>query len=123
MGMNHTPTRDGDAATAVLPNVLQSMGQGAKGKSKLSVVRQMKRQGRSGVQGGHTHGGAAPGKLDRGAGGSFFFGERGGRGRAAVLPPLPQGAPRATVQGGRGRQRLRIAVRLRTLAYNVRERK
>jgi hypothetical protein len=36
-------------------------------------------------------------QLDQGMGGSFFFGTRGGRGRAAVPPPLPQGAPRALV--------------------------
>ncbi len=39
----------------------------------------MNRQGSSGVRGGRPHGGAAPGQLDRGAGGSFFFGARGGR--------------------------------------------
>jgi hypothetical protein len=60
----------------------------------------MNRQGRSGVRGGRPHGGAAPGQLDRGAGGSFFFGARGGRERAAVPPPLPQGVPRATVRRG-----------------------
>ncbi len=40
----------------------------------------------------------AMGQLDRGVGGSFFFGARGGRGRAAVPPPPPQGAPRALVR-------------------------
>ncbi len=54
------------------------------------------------MQGGRLHGSAAPGQLDRGAGRSFFFGARGGRGHAAV-PPLPsQGAPRATVRRGEG---------------------
>ncbi len=54
------------------------------------------------MRGGRPHGGAAPGQLDRGAGGSFFFGAQGGRGRAAVPLPPPQGAPRATVRLGGG---------------------
>jgi hypothetical protein len=62
----------------------------------------MNGQGRSGVQGGRPHSGAALGQLDCGAGGSFFFGARGGRGSAAVPPPPPRGAPRTTVRRGAG---------------------
>ncbi len=54
------------------------------------------------MRGGRLHSGAAPGQIDHGTGGSFFFGARGGRGRVAVPPPLPQGAPRATVRWGGG---------------------
>jgi hypothetical protein len=79
---------------------------GSGGAGKVEALRRrdgrMNRQGRSEVRGGRSHGGAAPGKLDRGAGGSFFFGARGGRGRAAVPPPPPRGAPRATVRRGGG---------------------
>ncbi len=75
-------------------------GPGGAGNVKTLRRRdgQLNRQGWSGVQGGRLHGGAAPGQLDCGTGGSFFFGARGGHGRAAVPPPPPRGAPRATVR-------------------------
>jgi hypothetical protein len=63
---------------------------------------QMNRQGWSGVQGGHLHGGTVPRQLNRGAGGSYFFGVHGGRGCAAVPPPPPRGAPRVMVRRGGG---------------------
>jgi hypothetical protein len=62
----------------------------------------MNGQERSGVQGDRPHSGAALGQLDCGAGGSFFFGARGGRGSAAVSPPPPRGAPRTTLRRGAG---------------------
>ena len=102
--MNPTPNEPQQCCHIGPPKRAPIHGPGGAGNVEALHHRdgQMNRKGRSGVRGGRTHGGAAPGKLDHGTGGSFFFGKRGGRGRAAVSPPPPQGAPRATVRGGGG---------------------
>jgi hypothetical protein len=100
--MNHTPNKRRQCRHSGPPKRAPIHWPGGAGNVE-ALCRwdgQMNRQGRIGVRGVRLHSGAAPGQLDRGLGGSFFFGAREGRTRAAVSPPLPQGAPRATVPGG-----------------------
>jgi hypothetical protein len=97
--MNPTPNERRQCRHSGPPKCAPTHGPGGAGNVKALRHRegQMNCQGRSGVKGGRTHGGAAPGQLNGGAGESFFFGARGGRGLAAVLLPPPHGVPRALV--------------------------
>jgi hypothetical protein len=100
--MNPTTNKQRRCRHSGPPELTPTHGPG--GAGNIKALRpwdgRMNHQGRSGVRGGHTHGGATPGQLDRGTGKSFFFGARGGHGLAAVPPPMPHVAPRALVQRG-----------------------
>jgi hypothetical protein len=100
MGMNPTPIEQQQCRHSGPPK--RASTHGPRGAENVEALchwdGRMNCQGRSGVQGGHTHGGAAPGQLNSGVGRSFFFGARGGRGLAAVPLPLPHGVPRALVR-------------------------
>jgi hypothetical protein len=79
--MNPTPNERRRCRHSGPPERAPIHGPGGAGNVEAFRRRdeRMNRQGRSGVRGGRPHGGAALGQLDRGAGGSIFFGAWGGR--------------------------------------------
>ncbi len=98
--MNPTPIEQRRCRHSGPPKRAPTQGPGGAGNVKALRRRdgRMNRQGRGGMQGGRTHGGATLGQLYSGTSRSFFFGARGGRGLAVVLSPPPHGAPRALVR-------------------------
>ncbi len=98
--MNPTPNKQRRCHHSGPPKRAPTHGPGGAGNVETLCHQEgrMNCQGRSGVQGGRMHGSAAPGQLDRGMGGSFFFGTQGGCKLVAVPPPLPHGVPRALVR-------------------------